>query len=284
MKMNNGIRRLVKSSKPELNDRSNSNKSLVQIPKLAPIPAEGSSFELESQHVSPSLSQESKGKEHHKCQNTTVEKNDQPQSGLVGLNASAESMSCDFAGNAPPLVPVTSTVSTPEPAAEGLSLEPSIQIDLQTEVAEGKEHLEVHNYGVEANDQPHSIAMEFHDPAVSMELHDLAGSMINNQNEVVNSDSAAIVVEPLASALQDAVGPSFEPLTEIVYYESQNPIAETNIEFPNQIQWRLTPIQSSVLKLKLRMKVRKLKRRWMFSPMIWGKFSCLRFFLIPDFQ
>ena len=174
MKMNNGIKRLVKSSKLEVNDLSNSAESLVQIaeltpssghvasPKLAPIPDEGSSFELASQHVSPSLSQESKDKE----------------------------------------VPVTSAVFTPaDAAAGGLSLEPSIHIDSQTELAEGNEHHEVQNYGMETNDQP---------------------------------------------ALPDALGPNFEPLTEhglhteiepevsepVVYYESQNPFEETNIELP----------------------------------------------------
>ena len=56
MKRNNGKTRLVKSSKPEVNDLSNAAESLVQIPeltppsgpmlfsKMAPIPAEGSSF------------------------------------------------------------------------------------------------------------------------------------------------------------------------------------------------------------------------------------------------
>ncbi|KAK2374097.1 F-box/FBD/LRR-repeat protein [Trifolium repens] len=66
MKTNNGIRRLVKSSKPEVNAISNSVKTPVRIPeltssghttspKMAQIPVEGSNFELQSQHVSASL-------------------------------------------------------------------------------------------------------------------------------------------------------------------------------------------------------------------------------------
>jgi hypothetical protein len=78
-----------------------------------------------------------------------------------------------------------------------------------------------------------------------MELHYSAGS--NIQIEVVNSNSTAneIVMEPLASAPSDAVGSSFEPLTEhglqteieqlqeseaVAYYESQHPTDETDIE------------------------------------------------------
>jgi len=136
----------LKSSKSEANAKSSSVKSLVQrpglkqpsgcvaSPKIAPIPVEGSSFEIQSRHVSASLSRESKGKEHHKFQNI-VEKNDQPQ--LV--NASTGS-----------------------------------------------------------------------------NMTDPAGSMTNNQTEVVYSDYAAIkvVTEPLASAPPDASVSSFEVLTE----------------------------------------------------------------------
>ncbi|KAK2444304.1 RING/FYVE/PHD zinc finger superfamily protein [Trifolium repens] len=275
LKMNNGKRKRVKSSNPKVNALSSSVKSLVELPELTPssdcvaspkttpIPAEESSFELQSQHVSVSLSQESKGKEHHKFQNT-VEKIDKPQSTSVALNASTgsnktEFMSSDIAAIAPPQVPATS----------------------QREVTEAKEHSEIQNHALERNDQPDSISMEFHAPAgsdintliedscsnsgaiviappqypiasqvstlvavindtemsqskdqnetlnnifdsndqqhlVSMELQDHAGSITNNQTEVVNSDSTAIevVVKPLASAPPDASLSCFEALTE----------------------------------------------------------------------
>jgi hypothetical protein len=80
-----------------------------------------------------------------------------------------------------------------------------------------------------------------------MELDDPAGCMTNTQTEVVNSDSAAIeiVIEPLASAPPDAVWSGFEPLTDteiepqvseaVVYYESDDPIEETDIELPPSV-------------------------------------------------
>ncbi|KAI5391573.1 hypothetical protein KIW84_076403 [Lathyrus oleraceus] len=80
MKTNDGTRRVVKSSKIEVNTVSISVKALVQTPEIAPVLAERSSFELQSQHVSASLSQ-----------NTTVKKNDQPQSTPVELDASSNS-------------------------------------------------------------------------------------------------------------------------------------------------------------------------------------------------
>ncbi|RHN66187.1 hypothetical protein MtrunA17_Chr3g0088191 [Medicago truncatula] len=61
---------------------------------MASIPVEGSSFEIQSRHVSASLLQEYKGKEHHKFKNI-VEKNNQPQ--LV--NASTGSNMTDPAGS-----------------------------------------------------------------------------------------------------------------------------------------------------------------------------------------
>ncbi|GAU26404.1 hypothetical protein TSUD_278490 [Trifolium subterraneum] len=324
MKMNNGKRRRVKSSNPEVNALSNSVESLVQLPELtpssgcvaspktAPIPAQESSFELQSQHVSAPLSQESKGKEYHKFQNT-VEKIDQPQSTPVELNASTgyktEFLSSDFAAIAPPQVPATSQVFTP-PAAVESSFEPKNHIDSQREVTEAKEHHEIQNHALERNDQPDSISMEFHAPTgsdintliedscsdygaiviatpqspiashvstpvavidselseskvhneiqnhivdsndqqhlVSMELQDPAGSITNNQTEVLNSDSTAIevVIEPLASAPPDASLSCFEALTEhglpteiepevsesVAYFDSQHPTEETNIE------------------------------------------------------
>ncbi|CAK8532872.1 unnamed protein product [Lathyrus sativus] len=244
-------------------------------------------------------------------------RNDQPQSTPVKLKASAgsnssaetECISCDFSATVTPEVLVSSQESTPPPSVES-SFEPLCQINLQTEVEEGKEHLEVENCGVETNDQPHSISMEFHAPAdsdintliedtcsdfgaivlvppqspiavqvptpvdiiqtemseskvhnevqndivdsndqpclISTELHDPAGSMTNNQTEIVNCDSAAIeiVIEPLATVLPDAVGSSFEPMTEcglhtetepqvseaVAYIESEPPTEELDIE------------------------------------------------------
>jgi hypothetical protein len=142
--MNNGKRKRVKSSNPKVNALSSSVKSLVELPELTPssdcvaspkttpIPAEESSFELQSQHVSVSLSQESKGKEHHKFQNT-VEKIDKPQSTSVALNASTgsnktEFMSSDIAAIAPPQVPATSQVFTPPPLV-GSNFEPENHVD-----------------------------------------------------------------------------------------------------------------------------------------------------------
>ncbi|CAK8532871.1 unnamed protein product [Lathyrus sativus] len=162
MKMNDGTGRFVKSSKIEVNAVSNSVKSLVQTPEITPpsghvasseiatVLAERSSFELQSQHVSVSLSQESKGKKHYNFQNTTVEKNDQPQSTPVELNASTSSnviaeteyVSSDFAVTATPQDPVASHVFTPA-AAAGSSCEPKNHGDLLREVTEAKKHHEV---------------------------------------------------------------------------------------------------------------------------------------------
>jgi hypothetical protein len=202
MKMNSGIRKPVKSSKSEV-------KSLVQIPevtppsgrvaspKMAPTPEEKN----DQPHVSASLSQESKGKENHKFQNATVEKNDQPQSTPIELNPSegsnrTESMSCDFSAIAPPLVPVNCPVFTPSPAVES-SLEPSIQTDSQIEVEEGKEHIDVQNCGVKTNDQPQSSTME---------LHANGGSDINTLiKEDKCSDSGATVIIPSQSPIASQV-------------------------------------------------------------------------------
>ncbi|CAJ2666239.1 unnamed protein product [Trifolium pratense] len=314
MKMNNGKRRRVKSSNPEVNALSNSVESLVELPELtpssgcvaslktAPIPAEETSFELRSQHVSASLSQESKGKEHHKFQNT-VEKIDQPQSTPVELSASTgsnkiEFMSNDFAAIAPLQVPATSQVFTPP--AVGSSFKPKNHIDSEREVTEAKEHREIQNRALERSDQPDTISMEFNAPTgsdintlmedscsdsgaivialpqspiasqvstpvavhneiqnhivdsndqqhlVSMELQDPAGSITNNQTEVLNSDSTAIevVIQPLTSAPPDASRSCFEAPTEhglpteiepevsesVAYFDSQHPTEETNIE------------------------------------------------------
>ncbi|XP_045809772.1 uncharacterized protein LOC123904124 [Trifolium pratense] len=183
MKMNSGIRRPVESLKSE------------------------------SPHVSASLSKESKGKEHQKFQKT-VEKNDQPQSTPVELNASEgsnrkESTSCDFAAIPLPQVPMNCPVFTPSPAVES-SIEPSIQTDSQVEVEEGKEHHGVQNCGVETNDQPQSITME---------LHANGGSDINTLiKEDTCSDSGAIVIIPSQSPIASqvatpvaAVESSYEP-------------------------------------------------------------------------
>lgn len=67
-------------------------KSIIQIHELTPpsrhvdspikttIHVEESSFELQFQHVSASLTQQTKGKKHHEFQNTTMEINYQTQS------------------------------------------------------------------------------------------------------------------------------------------------------------------------------------------------------------
>jgi hypothetical protein len=93
---------------------------------------------------------------------------------------------------------------------------------------------------VDSNDHQHLVSMELQD--------DPAGSITNNQTEVVNSDSTAIlvVIEPLASAPPDAdVSLScFEALTEhglstemepevsesVAYFDSKYPTKQTNIE------------------------------------------------------
>ncbi|XP_004515117.1 uncharacterized protein [Cicer arietinum] len=209
MKMNNGIRRPMKSSKPKVNDLSNSVKSPVQIPELtppsghvaspivAPISVEESSFEPQFQHVSDSPTQESKGKEHHELQDTTMEMNDQQQSTPVELSASAsfnisaetEYMNCDFAPIAMP---------------------------------EGKEHDEIQNFAVETNDQLQSI---------STELHASAGSNISTVAEDKCSDPAALLIAspqgPVTSQVftpSPTVGSSFEPKIQI---DSQTEVAES---------------------------------------------------------
>ncbi|CAL5185445.1 unnamed protein product [Lathyrus oleraceus] len=257
MKMNDGTRRFVKSSKIEVNAVSNSVKSLVQTPEIAPpsgcvasseiapVLAERSSFELQSQHVSASLSQ-----------NTTVEKNDQPQSTPVELNASSNSnivaeteyTSSDFAATVTPQGPVAShdqphSISMEFHATAGSDVNtlikgtcsdsgailiappqspiayevPTPVVVIQTEMSDSKVHNEIQNHIVDSNNQQHST---------STELHNIAGSMTNNQTEVVNSDSTAIEIytEPLASLLPDAGGSSFEPV------ESQHPAEESDIE------------------------------------------------------
>ncbi|KAI5409746.1 hypothetical protein KIW84_055267 [Lathyrus oleraceus] len=210
-------------------DVSNSVKSLVQTPEIAPVVAKRSSFELQSQHVSASLSQ-----------NTTVEKNDQPQSTLVELNTSSNSVtpqglvashdqphsiSMEFHATtgsdvntlikgtrsdsgailiAPPQSPIAYEIPTPA-------------VVIQTEMLDSKVHNEIQNHIVDSNNQQQST---------SMELHDIVGSMTNNQTEVVNSDSTAIEIhtKPFASLLPDAGGSSFEPV------ESQHPAEESDIE------------------------------------------------------
>ncbi|KAI5437117.1 hypothetical protein KIW84_023296 [Lathyrus oleraceus] len=257
IKTNDGTRRFVKSSKIEVNAVSNSVKSLVQTPEIAPpsgcvapseiapVFAERSSFELQSQHVSASLSQ-----------NTTVEKNDQPQSTPVELNASSNSnivaeteyTSSDFAATVTPQGPVAShdqphSISMEFHATTGSDANtlikgtcsdsgailiappqspiayeiPTPVVVIQTEMSDSKVHNEIQNHIVDSNNQQQST---------SMELHDIAGSMTNNQTEVVNSDSTTIEIytKPLASLLPDAGGSSFEPV------ESQHLAEESDIE------------------------------------------------------
>ncbi|XP_024641400.2 uncharacterized protein [Medicago truncatula] len=257
MKMNNGIRRLAKSSKPEVNDMLYSAESLVQItpseyvasPKMASIPAEGSLVPVPSLVFTPAAAELSfepsiqidsqtevaEGKEHHEVQHYGVETNDQPHSISMEFHAPAGSDSGAIV-IAPPQAPIASQVSAPIATFKS-SFESENHQVIQTETSKSKVHNEIQNHTVDSND---------HQRTISMELHDLAGSMTNNQTDGVNSDSVAIVVEPLASALPDAVGPNFEPLTEhglhtetepelseaVVYYESQNLIEGTNIDFP----------------------------------------------------
>jgi hypothetical protein len=225
MKMNNGKRRRLKSSNPGVNALSNSvelpeltpSSGCVASPKTTPIPTEESSFELQSQHVSASLSQ------------NTVEKIDQPQSTPVELNASAgsnktEFMSSDFAAIAPQQVPAISQVFTP-PAAVGSSFEPKIHIDSHKEATEAKEHREIQNRAMERNDQPDSISLEFHAPA---------GSDINTLIEDSCSDSGAIVIAPPQSPIASSQVSTLVAVidTEMsdskVHNEIQNHIVDSN--------------------------------------------------------
>ncbi|KAI5409748.1 hypothetical protein KIW84_055269 [Lathyrus oleraceus] len=105
---------------------------------------------------------------------------------------------------APPQSPIAYEIPTPA-------------VVIQTEMSDSKVHNEIQNHIVDSNNQQQST---------SMELHDIVGSMTNNQTEVVNSDSTAIEIhtEPLASLLPDAGGSSFEPV------ESQHPAEESDIE------------------------------------------------------
>jgi hypothetical protein len=224
MKMKNGKRRRLKSSNPEVNALSNSvelpeltpSSGCVASPKTTPIPTEESSFELQSQHVSASLSQ------------NTVEKIDQPQSTPVELNASTgsnktEFMSSDFAAIAPPQVPATSQVFTTPPAV-GSSFEPKIHIVSQKEATEAKEHCEIQNRAMERNNQPDSISTEFHAPA---------GSDINTLTEDSCSDSGAMVITPPQSPIASQVSTLVAVIdTEMsdskVHNEIQNHIVDSN--------------------------------------------------------
>ncbi|CAL5185346.1 unnamed protein product [Lathyrus oleraceus] len=246
MKTNNGIRKPMKSSKSEVNALSNSVKSQVSelTPpsgrlaslKIAPIPVKRSSFKVQSQHVSSSQTKKSKGKEHLKFQNTTVEKNDQPHSTQVESNASAgsnrtEPMRCDFAEIVPPQVPVSSLVFTPPSPVVGSSFEPPIQIDSQLEI-EGKEHHGVQNCGVETNDQLHSI---------SIESHAHAGSDINTLIKDSCSDSDAIVIAPPQSPIDTQLSaPVAVKQTEMsestVLNEIQNHIVHQNDQQPSKME------------------------------------------------
>ncbi|XP_058779042.1 uncharacterized protein LOC131653031 [Vicia villosa] len=197
---------------------------------LTPSPAAGSSFEHPIQIDSQIEVEE--GPEFHEVQNHSVETNDQPHSistefhAIAGsdINTSTEG-TCSDSGAiliASPPSNIAYEVSTPVAV-------------IQTGMSDSNN--EIQNPIVDSNNQHRSI---------SMELHGIAGSMTNNQTEVVNSDSTAreIYKEPLASLLPDAVGLSFEPVTEhgldtetepnvseaILYSESQHPAEETDIE------------------------------------------------------
>ncbi|XP_050911993.1 uncharacterized protein LOC127126962 [Lathyrus oleraceus] len=221
MKMSNGIRRSVKNDKPqstpvELSASAGSN-----------ISAKTECISCEPSGQIDSQTELEEGKELLEVQNYGVETNDQPHSismeihGLGGsdINTLIEDAYSDFSAIVlvPPQSPIAVQVPTP--------------VDItQTEMLESKVHNEVQNDIVDSNDQQRSI---------SMELHDSAGSMTNNQTEIVNFDSAAIeiVIEPLASALPYAVGSSFESqVSEAVsYIESQHPTEETDIELLSSV-------------------------------------------------
>ncbi|XP_058779039.1 uncharacterized protein LOC131653029 [Vicia villosa] len=179
-------------------------------------------------------------------------KNDQPQSTPVELKASAganiivkkEYISCDLAATVIPQGHVASHVSTPPPAVES-SFEPKNHIDLPREVTVAKEHHKVQKYGVETNDEPQLISRELQSFGCC-KISSVAEDIRNNQTEVVNSDSTGMetYIETLASLMPDAVGSSFEPVTEygldtetephmseaILYTESQHAAEETDIE------------------------------------------------------
>jgi hypothetical protein len=132
---------------------------------------------IRTSFVPTSLSQESKGKEHHKFQDS-VENNEQPQSTPVELNASKGSNRTeDFAAITPLHVPVTCPVFTPPPAV-GSCFEPKNHIDSQREVTEAKENREIQN-------------------------HVNAGSDINILIEGTCSDSGAIVIAPPQSPFRN---------------------------------------------------------------------------------
>jgi hypothetical protein len=213
----------------------------VNCPVFTPSPAVESSLEPSIQTDSQIEVEE--GKENHDVQNCCVETNDQPQSITVELHANGGSDintlikedTCSDSGAIviiPSQSPISSQVPTPVAAVES-SFEPESQQVIQTEMSDGKVHNEIQNHTVDSNDQQRSISMELDDPA---------GCMTNTQTEVVNPDSAPIVmvIEPLAYAPPDAVWSGFEPLTDseiepqvseaVVYYESHHPIEETDIE------------------------------------------------------
>ncbi|KAL5080706.1 hypothetical protein RYX36_009127, partial [Vicia faba] len=205
---------------------------LVTSQVLSPSPAAGSSFEPPIQINSQIEVEE--GTELHEVQNLSVETNDQPHAISMEFHATAGSDintltegTCSDSGAiiiAPPQSPIAYEVSTPVAV-------------IQTGMSDSKVHNEIQNLIVDSNNQQCSI---------SMELHDVAGSITNNQIEVLNSDSTAVEIykEPHASLLPDAVGSIFEPVTEhgldtetephvseaILDIESQHPAEETDIE------------------------------------------------------
>ncbi|KAI5418446.1 hypothetical protein KIW84_042904 [Lathyrus oleraceus] len=175
---------------------SNSVKSLVQTPEIAPVLAESSDLAATVTPQGPVASHDqphSISMEFHATTSSDVNtliKGTRSDSGAILI--------------APPQSPIAYEIPTPA-------------VVIQTEMSDSKVHNEIQNHIVDSNNQQQST---------SMELHDIAGSMTNNQTEVVNSDSTAIEVytEPLASLLPDAGGSSFEPV------ESQHPAEESDIE------------------------------------------------------
>ncbi|XP_058779038.1 uncharacterized protein LOC131653028 [Vicia villosa] len=197
---------------------------------LTPSPAAGSSFEHPIQIDSQIEVEE--GPELHEVQNHSVETNDQPHSISMEFHAIAGSDINTSTGGTCSDSGAILIASPPSNIAYEVSTPVAV---IQTGMSDSNN--EIQNPIVDSNNQHRSI---------SMELHDVAGSMTNNQTDVVNSDSTAreIYKEPLASLLPDAVGLSFEPVTEhgldtetepnvseaILYSESQHPAEETDIE------------------------------------------------------
>jgi len=125
------------------------------------------------------------------------------------------------------LVEIPESESPPQ-SHIGSEVSTSVAAVTQTEMSESKVHNEIQNYVFDSNDQQQSISMELDDPA---------GSINDNQTELVNSDSAAIeiIIEPLASAPPDPSLSSFEPLTEHgLHTETEPQVSEAVVCYERQ--------------------------------------------------